>query len=219
MLPSKKRGDGTENGWWLNPLEVEAGDPAGIIVDIEKAIQETFIPSSGPLEMNEANEWTYEMPWNKFDGARGFSLSPLCEYCLRLFSCLNRSMTTYTFDGCEWASSPNSQGKSFLRHLETEIRCHNCRLIWDQLSVGDREKLDAGFVCKILGGSESGLYHLNYSYLIPIGDYLSATVTMFSKRELAILSVFSSTEESMFCLPNQCNSVDRLSRSTSVPDS
>jgi len=182
MLPSKRIVvDGTENGWRLNPLEAEAGDPADIIVDIEKAIHQTFVPSSGPLETNEANEWTYEMPWNKFDGARGFSLSPLCEYCFRLFACFDRSIRTYIFDGCEWASSPNSQGKSFLRYLETEIRCHICRLIWDQLSVGDRQRLEAGFECKIFGSPESGLYHLDYSYVIPGGDSISAAVTMFSK--------------------------------------
>ncbi len=207
MLPSKKiLVDATENGWWLNTLEAEAGDPKDIIVDIEEAICKTFIPSSGPLEMNEANEWTYEMPWSKFDGARGFALSPLCEYCLRFFACLDRSMTTYTFDGCEWASSPDSQGKSSLRLHETEIRCHFCRLIWDQLSAGDRERLDAGFVCKIFGSPQSGLYHLDYSYLLPGGDSISATVTMFSKREWAI-TVFSSSKESMFCLPNHCDSV------------
>jgi hypothetical protein len=211
MLPSKKMFvDKTENGWRLKPLEAHTSDAADIIVDIEKAICKTFIPSSGPLEMNQANEWTYEMPWSKFSDAHGFSLSPLCEYCLRFFACLNRSTATYPFDGCEWASGPNSQGISSLRHLETDIRCHFCRLIWDQLSVRDVAMLEAGFVCKIFGSPESGLYHLNYSYLIPGGDSISATVTMFSNGEWAILSGFSSIEESMFCLPNQYDLVGCL---------
>lgn len=80
MLPSKKiLVNGTKNGWRLNPLEAEAGDPPDIIVDIEKAIRKTFIPSSGPLEMKQAKEWTYEMPGASSVGRVAFLSRPFAS--------------------------------------------------------------------------------------------------------------------------------------------
>lgn len=178
--------DVLKNGWQLNPLEAETGDTADIIADIEKAIQETFIPSKGPLEMNQAGEWTYEMPWSKFTGARGFSLSPLCKYCQQLFARLDRQFATYAFEGGEWASRPNSQGISYLKFLETEICCQFCRLRWGQLSTQDRVRLAKGFRCEIHGGPESGLQHLEHVYTLLGGDIISVTVTMFPKSKLGI---------------------------------